>query len=316
MSGKYEKYSGPVAVSLMCITGAILVFLTTWYFTSIYYSSPEQREWREEYEDSATQSSKGYHGVGALDGDNEGGHSNAPCGKGQNDRNSDLCAQWKAADAANDAAYWTQGAFWAAATATGITFLALIAAGAAAWFTHKTVAVAREIGQAQVRTYLSPNKITIIIEAGVPYFEAFVKNTGASPANDVHVICHALIGRKNGSTRVFSDSKIIGTIGANSIEEAPRGIIKISCEDGQIIVFTFGIFGRDVFGWHVEEFITFPIMVPSGGNMNKSHAPGYWNRLPYGFLDKQLRIADVETELRSRAWSGPYLEDKKPKKGI
>lgn len=35
-----------------------------------------------------------------------------PCDPGKDNRNSDLCAQWKAADAAERGAYWTQGAFW------------------------------------------------------------------------------------------------------------------------------------------------------------------------------------------------------------
>ena len=59
------------------------------------------------------------------------------CKAGKDDRGSDLCAQWKAADAAKDAAWWTF--FAAITTVVGVVIggFTLFAAGYAAWYAKK-----------------------------------------------------------------------------------------------------------------------------------------------------------------------------------
>lgn len=42
------------------------------------------------------------------------------CNQGQDDRNSDLCAQWKAADAARESADWAQRGFWLGLAGTAL----------------------------------------------------------------------------------------------------------------------------------------------------------------------------------------------------
>lgn len=54
------------------------------------------------------------------------------CAPGQENRNSDLCAQWKAADAAEKSAYWTQGTFFISIGGLVLTIGTLGAAVAAA----------------------------------------------------------------------------------------------------------------------------------------------------------------------------------------
>ncbi|WP_346892923.1 hypothetical protein [uncultured Roseibium sp.] len=57
-----------------------------------------------------------------------------PCEPGENNRNSDLCAQWKAADAARDSARWARYTFWISVVGAAIGVLTLGAAIAAAIF--------------------------------------------------------------------------------------------------------------------------------------------------------------------------------------
>lgn len=65
---------------------------------------------------------------------NESSDATKPCANDEEDRNSDLCAQWKAADAASDAARW---AWWQLVAGMIGLLLGLVTMGAAiaaAWF--------------------------------------------------------------------------------------------------------------------------------------------------------------------------------------
>jgi hypothetical protein len=75
--------------------------------------------------------------VAAIKESNKSPQPDNGCKAGQDDRSSDLCAQWKAADAAKEAAWWTF--FAAITTAVGVVigFLTLFAAGFAAWYAKK-----------------------------------------------------------------------------------------------------------------------------------------------------------------------------------
>ena len=70
-----------------------------------------------------------------------------PCEPGEENRKSDLCAQWKAADAAADAALWTQRAFWIALGSLPLSIATLIAtyfAAKGAWDAARYTAKAAE----------------------------------------------------------------------------------------------------------------------------------------------------------------------------
>ena len=118
------------------------------------------------------------------------------CQPGQDKRESDLCAQWKAADAAADSAYWTFWTFFIALIGLVVGGGTLVAAWLAARWAKKAadftetganaakgaVEETRRIGEAQVRAYLS------IVGAEAKHwddefeFRVLVKNTGQSPA--------------------------------------------------------------------------------------------------------------------------------------
>ncbi|AZO15093.1 hypothetical protein EJ069_10340 [Mesorhizobium sp. M2A.F.Ca.ET.043.05.1.1] len=129
-----------------------------------------------------------------------------PCEVGQDDRNSDLCAQWKAADAAEQSAFWTM-------IGVIVGGLTLIAAGLAAWYAGraaqytrdgaehagrsvKTAEVAtevsRQIGEAQARAYISVTKAWLENNANaLPKIILQVRNSGQSPAYDLTAVFRA-----------------------------------------------------------------------------------------------------------------------------
>ncbi len=130
----------------------------------------------------------------------------SPCEPGEDNRNSDLCAQWKAADAAFESAEWERLNFslGVGGVITGLVTLASAIAAAffakrasdAAW---RAVNVTRDIGEAQVRAYLycssaryerSSESVSVIVELG---------NSGNSPASKVTIFGHATISDVGGT---------------------------------------------------------------------------------------------------------------------
>lgn len=138
-----------------------------------------------------------------------------PCREGQDDRSSDLCAQWKAADAAQSAsraAWWigcvsgligalTLAAAWSAAkwakNAAGHTGDGAAQAQRAAKAAEDTLALTREVSNADLRAWMSvelnckeirrtDNFVTISIKASL-------KNEGKTPALRVAISLDAFI---------------------------------------------------------------------------------------------------------------------------
>lgn len=124
-----------------------------------------------------------------------------PCEKGQDKRTSDLCAQWKAADAAALAAEWTERTFWLGVLGTTLGAATLVSAFWAAQHalraavaTEKTADIAREIGQLQTRAYIGLDTLTFeLVKSGDDgsfigvQLTPIVRNAGNSPA-----FCHKL----------------------------------------------------------------------------------------------------------------------------
>ncbi|UIY30978.1 hypothetical protein LZK73_11885 [Neorhizobium galegae] len=123
------------------------------------------------------------------------------CPDGIEDRKSDLCAQWKAADAAQNSVVWSEKSFYLGVFGAAVGAATLAAAIAAALYARiaahqaersadvaaASVATARDLGEAQIRAYLyfknasyelSKDTISIILEIG---------NSGQSPANQVRL---------------------------------------------------------------------------------------------------------------------------------
>lgn len=94
------------------------------------------------------------------------------CANRQDDRSSDLCAQWKAADAAREAADWASRSFWVGLIGTGLLIWTL-------WET-------RRISQREQRAYIRIDHEGGTIVPGKPVSITLkVVNYGATPARDV-----------------------------------------------------------------------------------------------------------------------------------
>lgn len=103
----------------------------------------------------------------------------APCGQGQYGSNADLCAQWKAADAASDSAWWAwAGAIIGLASLVGV-FVALGLALHSNW-------IARDSARREHRAYVSltlDKKRIFQLEFGKPFIVVLeVLNYGLTPA--------------------------------------------------------------------------------------------------------------------------------------
>ncbi len=64
-------------------------------------------------------------------------HLDTPCRRGEIDRRSDLCAQWKAADAATEGVKWTERGFYVGLATAIVSALTLLSAIAAAYFARQ-----------------------------------------------------------------------------------------------------------------------------------------------------------------------------------
>jgi hypothetical protein len=99
----------------------------------------------------------------------------APCGEGKYGSSADLCAQWKAADAASDSAWWA----WAAGVSSIISTMAvLLAIG----LTYQANSIARDTARRQLRAYMSVTSCELeMIEDGY-ILTATLNNCGQTPA--------------------------------------------------------------------------------------------------------------------------------------
>lgn len=102
-----------------------------------------------------------------------------PCGPKKYGNNADLCAQWKAADAAADSAWW---AWLGGLVGLGSLVGVFIAIGAA----FQSNGIARDAAQRQLRAYLYPQRVAVVIrkvdERAKCQFEIALKNAGQTPA--------------------------------------------------------------------------------------------------------------------------------------
>ena len=103
-----------------------------------------------------------------------------PCQPGDDQRNSDLCAQWKAADAAADSAWWAARGTWISGISGLLVILAIGLAFQSNW-------IARDTAKRQLRAYLNITSLNgNPFGVGTTVAAHFtVTNSGQTPAHDV-----------------------------------------------------------------------------------------------------------------------------------
>lgn len=107
-----------------------------------------------------------------------------PCQPGEDQRDSDLCAQWKAADAAADSAWWAAVGSFASALSTVLVLAALYLAFRSNW-------IARDTAKRQLRAYIGvePKGVYERDAHGFTVVPIYVHNFGGTPA--YHVTIHS-----------------------------------------------------------------------------------------------------------------------------
>ena len=121
------------------------------------------------------------------------------CLAGRDDRQSDLCAQWKAADAAHASAQWTSRSFWLALIGTVIGGGTLFAAVAAAFYARHAAREAGRSADIASSAMVMSERAWITVElfadgdltfdrtGGCGLFVFLrIKNIGRTPALNVH----------------------------------------------------------------------------------------------------------------------------------
>jgi hypothetical protein len=174
------------------------------------------------------------------------------CKAGQDNRSSDLCAQWKAADAASNAAWWTF--FAAITTVVGVIIggFTLIAASFAAWYAKKAAIetekgaiaaleavsatnLANKISQSSVQAWICPCPIDvgpirntyfdeIYINDGIGFVVSW-KNFGQTPALAVGTSVSAEILYPDGATEILAQFHPIAESDRSCLL-GPGGIIR------------------------------------------------------------------------------------------
>ena len=112
----------------------------------------------------------------------ESSHETEQCQQGDDKRNSDLCAQWKAADAAADSAWWAAVGGFAGAISTLLVLIAL-------WFAFRSNWIARDTAKRQLRAYCG---VLSFEGQGIglndePHFVLTIVNTGQTPAKRLKI---------------------------------------------------------------------------------------------------------------------------------
>lgn len=101
-----------------------------------------------------------------------------PCGPHHYKSSDDLCAQWKAADAAVDSAKWAAFSGWFG----GLSFLGVLAAISLAYHSNW---IARDTAKRQLRAYISVEPQGIFDYGEENRLCVLVKNGGQTPAYDI-----------------------------------------------------------------------------------------------------------------------------------
>lgn len=106
-----------------------------------------------------------------------------PCGPGNYKSNDDLCAQWKAADAAADATWWAQWGTW-------LSGVSLFAVAIAIYLTIESNNIARETAKRQLRAYLAFTHTSLVTDHTLSpdgSIMFLLKNFGQTPGRSVQL---------------------------------------------------------------------------------------------------------------------------------
>lgn len=127
--------------------------------------------------------------------------SRSPCIDPQGTEESDLCAQWRAAIAAEGSAFWAKWGFWIAAFGTSALLATILQGRTALARAHESNVIAQQIGESQMRAYLSVVRAELHVDHSsrdhqrLPNFDTILHfhNSGQTPAVNVSYYCTAAV---------------------------------------------------------------------------------------------------------------------------
>jgi hypothetical protein len=161
------------------------------------------------------------------------------CEQGKDNRSSDLCAQWKAADAAEKSATWTRRTFWPALFGVVIGGLTLAAAAFAAWWAKRAAEETKRGAEEAKRS----------ADTAVKNYEAFIKFE--SPMLDVDFVKLTVVW-------VNGKPQAIARFAIRNIGRSPAIIDGVSVEgDGDPKSYNRIIASGQKF--ELQEVFTFPV---------------------------------------------------------
>ena len=202
-----------------------------------------------------------------------------PCKGNEGDSRSDLCAQWTAAHAAVDAAYYAWIQLWA--TAVGMIgllttiYLTLKAVRAA----QASVRVAQDTAKRQLRAYLTLDDDSLfsgLVVGQHIWFKPRIRNNGETPAREVSLegrLQGALLPLQEGVLEPgkldFRSKLILGKGQSTTLHMSPNQPLTQASFDeittGRVGMFAFGkITYKDVFGDEWETHFRVMYDVPTG----------------------------------------------------
>ncbi|WP_188063205.1 hypothetical protein [Sphingobium sp. KCTC 72723] len=148
----------------------------------ILAASPEKQAADRNQADAQNASTEALRNIAtAIEQANERPEPDAGCEAGKDNRQSDLCAQWKAADAAKDSADWTRRTFWLGCVGAVIGAATLIAAGFAAWYAKKAAIETEKGAMAALNAVVETRKSNEIAEKAIrPWVFVEVVDTNAT----------------------------------------------------------------------------------------------------------------------------------------
>lgn len=183
----------------------------------------------------------------------------AKCGPEKYGSNTDLCAQWKAADAATDSAWWA----WASAILGLGSFMGVVVALGIAL--HSNL-IARDTARHQLRAYITLDSVELTppeIMRGPFSFQLFWRNSGQTPASRVftRTVFDMLAGKPVSlDYSVVDKADAIGPFVVGPGQTIASERIEVSFEDGMRILHKTGsgmVLGRvsyeDVFADRQRE---------------------------------------------------------------
>lgn len=175
----------------------------------------------------------------------QGPEKDRGCEKGQDARDSDLCAQWKAADAASDAAKWSLVSVWVGVAGAALLLWTL-------WETRLT-------GRRGLRAYvvLKSGEVEKMAVGQPVLVRAYITNCGQTPAMKLQAYCGVRLRPPNHDFHLVLsplDSGIDMGAGIDhemqAFDEAPLTLEQLrQIEAGELCVY-LAIVGRyvDIFG--------------------------------------------------------------------